>query len=187
MADISKEIKDFAEAEYGEEVRGSMISLAEKVNAEGEKALSDVASQVEVIQGAVADVNNSVTIAREAVERANDTMDHADDILLDATTQAEQAADSAVLSQSWSEGGTGTRQGEDTNNSKYHSQQSKNQADKSKQEADRAVTEADRAAQYANIVAPGFYVDPGTMTLYMKAGIGVDFKVFENVLYWKIA
>ena len=34
MADISKEIQAFQDAEYGEEVRGSMISLAEKVNDE---------------------------------------------------------------------------------------------------------------------------------------------------------
>ena len=32
MADISSEIKNFREAVYGEEVRGSMISLAEKLN-----------------------------------------------------------------------------------------------------------------------------------------------------------
>lgn len=36
MADISKEIQDFQEAVYGEEVRGSMISLAEKINGEVE-------------------------------------------------------------------------------------------------------------------------------------------------------
>ena len=34
MADISKEIQDFKNAVYGEEVRGSMISLAEKLNKE---------------------------------------------------------------------------------------------------------------------------------------------------------
>lgn len=34
MADISKEIKAFREAMYGEEIRGSMISLANKVNDE---------------------------------------------------------------------------------------------------------------------------------------------------------
>ena len=38
MADISKEIQDFREAVYGEEVRGSMISLAEKVNTESTNA-----------------------------------------------------------------------------------------------------------------------------------------------------
>ncbi len=42
MADISKEIQDFREAVYGEEVRGSMISLAEKVNAESEDSAKKV-------------------------------------------------------------------------------------------------------------------------------------------------
>ena len=55
------------------------------------------------------------------------------------------------------------------------------------EEADRAKSEADKAAQYADIVAPGFYVDLNTMTLYMKAGVGVDFVVADNVLCWKIA
>lgn len=37
----------------------------------------------------------------------------------DAATSKEAAADSALLSQSWAVGGTGSRTGEDTNNSKY--------------------------------------------------------------------
>lgn len=62
------------------------------------------------------------------------------------------------------------------------------QANVSATEANRAAAEADRAAQYCNIVAPGFYVDIGTMTLYQKDGVGVDFIVAEdNVLCWKIA
>ena len=40
MADIRAEIKNFKEAVYGEDVRGSMISLAEKVNGEIEKTTS---------------------------------------------------------------------------------------------------------------------------------------------------
>ena len=36
VADISKEIQDFKTAVYGEDVRDSMVSLAEKVNAEAE-------------------------------------------------------------------------------------------------------------------------------------------------------
>lgn len=39
MADISKEIQDFRDAVYGEEVRGSMISLAEKINKESGDAV----------------------------------------------------------------------------------------------------------------------------------------------------
>ena len=46
MADISKEIQAFEDAIYGEEVRGSMISLAEKVNSESSKAQTDAADVV---------------------------------------------------------------------------------------------------------------------------------------------
>ena len=38
MADISKETSNFRDAVYGEEVRGSLISLAEKVNSESTRA-----------------------------------------------------------------------------------------------------------------------------------------------------
>ena len=57
----------------------------------------------------------------------------------------------------------------------------------SKMEADRAKEEADRASQYSSIVAPSFYVDIDTMTLYQKTGVGVDFIAEDNVLCWKIA
>lgn len=181
MADISKEIQDLKTAVYGKEVRGSMISLAEKVNADGEAALSDVAAQIVIINAAVKTASNAAAEAGEAVERANDTIDIADQTLVDATTQATFAADSAILSESWAVGGTGAREGEDKNSSRYF-------AERSQEEADRAEEEADRASQYANIVAPGFYVDLATMALYMKAGVGVDFKIFnDNILYWKIA
>ena len=39
-----------------------------------------------------------------------------------ATGAASSASDSAVLSESWAEGGTGTREGEDTANAKYYAQ-----------------------------------------------------------------
>ncbi|MBQ2803958.1 MAG: hypothetical protein IJF07_08685 [Lachnospiraceae bacterium] len=62
------------------------------------------------------------------------------------------------------------------------------QASLSTMEADRAKVEADKAAQYAQIVAPDFYFDVDTMTLYQKTGAGVDFIVADaNVLCWKIA
>lgn len=178
MADISKEIQDFQEAECGEEVRGSMISLAEKVNADGEKALSDVAAQVIRINGVATRADKALSDANTATVRANATIDHADDVLDDATIQARASAGSAKLSESWAVGGTGTRAGENTNNSEYHSNQARTAA------AD-ARTEADRAARYSSIIAPGFYFDPTTASLYIKAGIGVDFKVVESRLYWK--
>lgn len=62
----------------------------------------------------------------------------------DAKDSSNDSADSAVLSESWAVGGTETRDGENTDNSKYYSEQSK-------AEADRAKSEADRASDIANI------------------------------------
>lgn len=61
-----------------------------------------------------------------------------------AERHAAQAETYSVESESWAVGGTGTREEENTNNSKYYSQQSETQAN-------RAKNEADRAASIANI------------------------------------
>lgn len=62
MADITKEISDFRHAVYGEEVRGSMISLAEKLNREVETNTGDVDAAV----------NRANTAAKEAASAAMD-------------------------------------------------------------------------------------------------------------------
>lgn len=92
-----------------------------------------------------------------------------------AAEQAKQSADdAAILSQSWAIGGTGSRHGEDGNNSKYYS-------DQSKADADRAKNEADRAAQYASIIPPTFHIDFDTMELIQDSqGGGITFTLDEN-------
>lgn len=56
-----------------------------------------------------------------------------------AEQHASQAETWSATSKSWAIGGTGTREGEDTDNSKYYSEQSKSEADRAKNEADRAA------------------------------------------------
>lgn len=55
-----------------------------------------------------------------------------------AEQHKNDAANSALLSESWAHGDTGVRAEEDMDNSKYWSQQSKSEADRAKEEADRA-------------------------------------------------
>lgn len=55
-----------------------------------------------------------------------------------AEQHKEDASESALLSESWAHGETGVRIGEDSDNSRYYSQQAKTQADRAKEEADRA-------------------------------------------------
>lgn len=61
------------------------------------------------------------------------------------------------------------------------------QAASSAASAKQAKIDADRAETYASITEPKFYLDETTMQLYMKDGVGVDFVVDDNVLYWKVA
>lgn len=177
--DLSQEIRDWQDAEYGEEVRSAQISALQKTQTHVNTAIDNINQAAENVAGAAADAAKVSREAAATVTRANETVDHADGILRDATAQAGASADSAKLSESWTRGGTGVRSGEGTDNSEYYSKQSQTAAE-------RATSEADRAAQYSKIVAPGFYFDPATSGLYQKAGVGVDFKVVESRIYWKI-
>ena len=152
MADISAEIQAFRDAVYGEEVRESMISMAQKVNADGETALAQVADQVTRIDEIAAEATQTLNNANTAINTANEAISEAQDTLKEGQQQVQQAAGSATLSQSWARGGTGTREGEDADNSLYYSMESKS-------EADRAKAEADRAQQYAGITIPNVYIN----------------------------
>ena len=88
MADISQEINDFKNAIYGEEVRGSMISLAEKLNTEVESNTTNV-------NQAVATANTASTAANQAVQDAATTLQAANQAVTSAEGSAAAAAGSA--------------------------------------------------------------------------------------------
>lgn len=73
MADISKEIQDFRDAVYGEEVRGSMISLAEKVNNESTAAREAAVNMAEMAAEAALNANTAADRADAAVSNAQKT------------------------------------------------------------------------------------------------------------------
>lgn len=133
MADISPEIQAFRDAVYGEEVRGSMISLAIKVNADGENALSQVDRQVTRIDGIAAEATQTLNNANTAINTANEAIREANETLTEGAQQVQQAAGSAA--------------------------ESKNYSLNSKTDADRAKTQADRAEAYAGIVLPQFMIN----------------------------
>lgn len=188
--DINQEIQDWKTKRYGREVRGASASAFTKLQDQMNGAVDYLVEKGEAVDQAARDVQTVRQEAQGAVDHANDITEeykqYADTKLEETTEQrqlaetAKQGADaSASLSESWAHGGTGTRPGEDTNNSEYHSRQSKTQAD-------RAKDEADRASQYSQITAPDFYLDIETGALYQKGGAGVDFSVADAILYWKI-
>ena len=190
--DISQEINGWANAQIGRDVRKYNVSALAKLQDQTNTAVDYVVEKGEAIDQAAKDVQTVRQEAQGAVDHANDITaeykQYADDKLA-ATEQERQAAQTArtgseaaaTLAESWAVGGTGSRPGEDGSNSQFWDE-------KSQESAGQASREADRAAQYASIVAPGFLVDPGSMELYMKAGVGVDFIVTDDAeLCWKIA
>lgn len=109
-----------------------------------------------------------------------------------SATSASESADSATLSKSWAVGGTGQRDGEDTNNSKYWSEQSQKSAElsetyvtKTEQAGDEALKKIDDAL---NMNAPKFTVDLSTGHLMYEGG-RFDFQVNESTghLEWGLA
>lgn len=93
-----------------------------------------------------------------------------------AQQHASQAEEWSVTSKSWAVGGTGTRQGENTNNSQYWSQQSQNHSNMSKSWAigegnlrpDEAVNSAkyfaDQAGKIVDAAGSGGLIPMGTVT-----------------------
>lgn len=187
---INQDIQDWTTARYGRQVRAANVSALTKLQDQTNASVDYVVEKGEAVDQAAQDVQTVRQEAQGAVDHANDITaeykQYADDKLAatELERQAAQAARTgseaaATLAESWAVGGTGSRPGENTDNSAYHSQMSKT-------EADRAKAEADRASQYSQITAPGFFLDTETSTLYIKAGIGVDFQVVDARLYWKI-
>lgn len=95
MADISQEIAAFQNAVYGEEVRGSMISLAEKINDVSEDCEATVESFEEGFDAAVATANEAATAASTAASSANTARTNANNAASSANTAAT-AANSAA-------------------------------------------------------------------------------------------
>lgn len=131
--------------------------------------------------------NQAKGYANTAGQHAQTAKNHADASAASATNaassasaaanSADQSDDFSKLSESHSHGGTGVRPGEDTDNSKYWSEQSR-------AEYERVKNEADRASMYADFVEPDFILQDNR--LYLNTDSTVDFKVDDNRLYFKL-
>lgn len=115
--------------------------------------------------------------AMGAAQRAAESAGNAEESRQAAAESAASAQDYSKESESFAHGNTGVRPGEDTDNSKYYSEQS--QAG-----ADRAAAEADRASVYAEALAPKFVLQDNR--LYMSDNDKISFIVKDNRLYFKL-
>ncbi len=107
MADISKEIEAFSNAVEGKNVRGSMISLAEKVNAEVEENTIHVDGAVNTANGASQTANQAAAEAQRAIIQANDTLGAAN-VAKESAQESATAASNSAAAAAGSEGQAGT-------------------------------------------------------------------------------
>ena len=92
MADISQEVEAFRNAKKGRDVRGSLISLAEKVNAEVEENTSDIAAAITEANTAANNAKVKAGLADTAATNANIAAANADAVkqdLLDRLANGE--------------------------------------------------------------------------------------------------
>ena len=75
------------------------------------KTIQELTAEVEAAAKVVTDNLDAINAVSENIEA-----------IKNAPQQAQNAANSATLAQSWAVGGTGTREGEDTDNAKYYAQ-----------------------------------------------------------------
>nr|DAR20445.1 MAG TPA: BppU domain protein [Caudoviricetes sp.] len=75
------------------------------------KTIQEILEEVEAASKIVTDNLDAINAVSENIEA-----------IKNAPQQAQNAANSATLAQSWAVGGTGTREGEDTDNAKYYAQ-----------------------------------------------------------------
>ena len=82
--------------------------------------------------------DESEVMSSDEFTALTDFLDAGEDLIDEMEEQVAQARAAATLSESWAVGGTDTRDGEDTNNSKYYSEQSSDFADNSEASAVRS-------------------------------------------------
>lgn len=107
-----------------------------------------------------------------------------------AQQHSAQAEEWSVTSKSWAVGGTNTRTGEDTDNSKYYSQKSKESSDTSKEYLVKVEQAGDEAVQKIkdamDMDSPDFHYDFETGILYYSGGRFI-FGMNNGVLEWGLA
>ena len=92
---------------------------------EAAQEAGQAADEAESARDEAQSIRDSIEVDREALQQA---VTSAQQSASDAAGSAEDAADSTTLAESWAQGGTGTRPGEDTDNAEYWANQAQGYA-----------------------------------------------------------
>lgn len=173
-ADMVQIQKILAECQTVEEAVQRIYEEIKDVAVDVERIETAAANALKSEQNALNSANSASQSANTAVNKANEASEsentasvkaeQATDGARIATEKASEAASSAEnvrnmsnVSQSYAVGGTGTREGEDTDNSKYYNQQASDNADRAEEAAERASAVADvgvATTEKAGLVRP---------------------------------
>lgn len=151
---IYEDIKDVAvDVERIEAAAASALESEENALNSANSAVQSAETAIQKAEEAEESANISSTKAEQATEGASTATQKASE----AAESAENVRNMSEVSQSYAVGGTGTREGEDTDNAKYYNQQASDNADRAEEAAERASAVADvgvATTEKAGLVKP---------------------------------
>lgn len=151
---IYEDIKDVAvDVERIEAAAASALKSEENALNSANSASQSANTATQKASEAVGSANIASTKAEQATEGANTATQKASE----AANSADNVRNMSSSSQSYAVGGTGTREGEDTDNAKYYNQQASDSADRAEAAAERASAVADvgvATTEKAGLVKP---------------------------------
>lgn len=173
-ADMEQVRGILAECQTVEEAVQRIYEDIKDVAVDVERIEAAAASALESEENALNSANSATQSANTATQKANDAAgsaniasakaEQATEGANTATQKASEASESAgnvrnmsEVSESYAVGGTGTREGEDTDNAKYYNQQASDNADRAEEAAERASAVADvgvATTEKAGLVKP---------------------------------
>lgn len=146
--------------------------------------------QAEAAKTSASAAKNSEDNAKTSETNAKTSETNAKASETTATQQATAAEESATKSESYAVGGTGTREGEDTDNSKYYSEKAEASSNTAKEylsKVEQAGADAVDAINNAiDVNVPVFYVDESTGYL-MYDSVRFVFNVKDGYLEWGLS
>ena len=151
---IYEDIKDVAvDVERIEAAAASALKSEQNALNSANSASQSANTATQKASEAVGSANIASTKAEQATEGARTATQKANE----AANSAENVRNMSDISQSYAVGGTGTREGEDTDNAKYYNQQASGNADRAEAAAERASAVADvgfATTEKAGLVRP---------------------------------
>lgn len=145
---IYEDIKDVAvDVERIEAAAASALKSEENALNSANSAVQSANTATQKATEAAGSANIASTKAEQATEGANTATQKASE----AAESADNVKNMSDVSQSYAVGGTGTREGEDTDNAKYYNQQASDNADRAEEAAERASVVAGFGGTYTEL------------------------------------